>query len=119
MNPRILVALAALLMVPFLRAADQPAAFELKADDRVVFVGDAFVEAEQQHGWIELMLTTRFADRNVTFRNLGWNGDTPAGDSRLGLSLVQAGRETPGEAWRQLQQQLANAKPTVVFAGYG
>jgi putative heme-binding domain-containing protein len=96
-----------------------PAPFELKDGDRVVFLGDTFIEREQYHGWIELMLTTRFPDRNVTFRNLGWSADTPAGDSRFGLSLLQAGKEPPDEGWKQLVKQLEDARPTVVFVGYG
>ena len=99
------------------RAADTP--FELKDGDRVVFLGDAFIEREQYHGWIELMLTSRFPDRAITFRNLGWSGDTPAGDSRFGLSLVQAGKEPPDEGWTQLVKQITDAKPTVIFVGYG
>jgi len=109
--------LALFLGGPLVRAADAP--FELKEGDRVVFIGDRLIEAEQESGWIELMLTTRFPDRSVTFRNLGWNGDTPAGESRLGLALIQAGRETPDEGWRQLVRQIEEAKPTVVFLGYG
>lgn len=110
--------LAALLSLPAAsRAATAP--FELKDGDRVVFLGDTFIEREQKHGWIELMLTTRFPDRNVTFRNLGWSADLPTGESRLGLSLLQAGHEPAGEAWKLLQQQLKDAQPTVVFLGYG
>ncbi len=96
-----------------------PAPFELKDGDRVVFLGDTFIEREQYYGWIELMLTTRFPDRNVTFRNLGWSADTPAGDSRFGLSLLQAGHEPADEGWKQLVKQLEEVKPTVVFVGYG
>ncbi|NJM55736.1 MAG: hypothetical protein HC841_07415, partial [Verrucomicrobiae bacterium] len=101
------------------RAADKPAPFELKDGDRVVFLGDTFIEREQYYGWIELMLTTRFPDRNVTFRNLGWSADTPAGDSRFGLSVLQAGKEPKDEGWKMLVKQLEDAKPTVVFVGYG
>jgi putative heme-binding domain-containing protein len=93
--------------------------FELKAGDRVVLLGDTLIEREQQYGWIELMLTARFPDREVTFRNLGWSGDTPAGDSRFGLSLLQAGREPADEGWNQLVKQIEDAKPTVVILGYG
>ncbi len=101
-----------------IRAA--PAApFELRADDRVVFLGDTLIEREQYHGWVELMLASRLADRDVTFRNLGWSADTPAGDSRFGLSLLQAGREAADEGWTQLVKQIEEAKPTVVFVGYG
>jgi putative heme-binding domain-containing protein len=101
-------------------AADAPKArFELRQGDRVVLLGDTLIEREQQYGWIELMLTARFPDRDVTFRNLGWSGDTPAGDSRFGLSLLQAGREPADEGWNQLVKQIEDAKPTVVIVGYG
>ena len=101
------------------RAAAAAAPFSLKDGDRVLFLGDALAEGEQRHGWIETMLTTRFADRAITFRNLGWNGDNPAGDSRAGLSLLQAGHEPDGEGWTQLKQQLVETKPTVAFIAYG
>ncbi len=116
---RALVGLVVALL-PFAAPAAEPAApFALKDGDRVVFLGDTLVEQEQFHGWIELMLTSRFAGRDVTFRNLGWSGDTPAGDSRFGLSLLQAGREPADEGWKNLVKQIEEAKPTVVFLGYG
>lgn len=97
-------------------AADR---FELLDGDRVVFLGDGLIEQEQYFGWIEVMMTTAFPDRDVTFRNLGWNADTPAGDSRFGLSLLQAGRAPVDEGWKQLQKQLELTKPTVLVLGYG
>lgn len=93
--------------------------FEFKEGERVVLLGDALIEQEQYAGWIEVMLTTAFADRNVTFRNLGWNADTPNGESRFGLSLLQAGNEPDDEGWKQLVAQLELTKPTVVILGYG
>ena len=107
------------LLLPAASHAQKPPAFELKDGDRVAFIGDTFIEREQHYGWIELMLTTQFPDRHVTFRNLGWSADTPGGESRLGLSLTQAGVEPDGEAWKLLQQQIGETKPTVVFLGYG
>ena len=100
-------------------AVQPPAPFELRDGDRVVFLGDTLMEREQQFGWMELMLTARFPERNVTFRNLGWSADTPTGDSRCGLSLLQAGNEPADEGWKQLLKQLETAKPTMVFVGYG
>ncbi len=100
-------------------AALPPGSFELKTGDRVVFLGDRLIEGEQYAGWVELMLTSRYPDRAITFRNLGWSGDTPAGDSRFGLSLLQAGKEPANEGWTQLLKQIDDAKPTVVFVGYG
>lgn len=111
------LALGAALMLGTSAVSAQ--SFELKDGDRVVFLGDTLMEREQHYGWIELMLTTQFPDRNVTFRNLGWSADTPAGDSRFGLSLLQAGLEPADEGWRLLQKQIEETKPSVVFLGYG
>jgi putative heme-binding domain-containing protein len=110
------VLLLGLLPVSALHAE---AAFELRDGDRVAFLGDAFAEREQYEGWIEMAATSRFPERAVTFRNLGWSADTPAGDSRCGLSLLQAGHEPAGEGWRQLQNQLTTYKPTLLITGYG
>jgi putative heme-binding domain-containing protein len=93
--------------------------FEFRDGDRVALLGDAFIEREQYEGWIELAMTTAFPDRAVTFRNLGWSADTPAGTSRNGLSPGQAGLEAPEEGWRQLENQLETYKPTVLVTGYG
>ena len=113
-------ALLVLLALTAAGAADSSAPrLELREGDRVVFLGDTLIEREQYHGWIELMLTARAADRNVTFRNLGWSADTPTGTSRTGLSLMQAGREPAEEGWTQLQQQITDARPTIIFVGYG
>ncbi len=115
--------LAALLLIAFSptfsRAAEPPPRLELREGDRVVFLGDTLVEREQYHGWIELMLTTRTAAKDVSFRNLGWSADTPEGVARAGLSLMQAGREPADEGWTQLQKQITDARPTVIFVGYG
>jgi glucose/arabinose dehydrogenase/HEAT repeat protein len=108
-----------LVLIPALVAPVTAATFELKEGDRVAFLGDAFIEREQYEGWIELAFTTAFPDRSVSFRNLGWSADTPAGESRNGLSLLQAGLEPPEEGWRQLQNQLTTYKPNVVVLGYG
>ncbi len=104
-----------LVASPFAHAAP----FELKDGDRVALLGDGFIEREQYEGWVELAATTAFADCNVTFRNLGWSGDTPDGASRCGLSLLQAGLEPAGEGWRQLVNQLETYKPSVLITGYG
>ena len=93
--------------------------FEFLEGDRVALLGDAFIEREQYEGWIELAATTAFPDRTVTFRNLGWSADTPAGASRSGLSPLQAGRETVDEGWKQLEAQLSTYKPNVLVMGYG
>src|SRR5229473_3428134 len=50
--------------------------FKLSDGDRVVLIGSTLIEREQESGYWETALTTRFPKANVTFRNLGWSGDT-------------------------------------------
>ena len=96
--------------------ASQP--FELRDDDRVVWLGGTFVERAQQHGYIELALTTRWPHRNVTFRNLGWSADDVFGESRKYYGSYQSTTLDVGGR----ERLLANVKAfdaTVVFANYG
>ena len=108
----VLFVLCVLLVQQNVRSAES---FELQDGDRVVFLGDALVEQEQYAGWIELMMTAAFPERDVTFRNLGWSADTPSGKSRFGLSLLPAGRAPAGEGWRQLVKQLKFTQPVQVL----
>src|SRR5690606_3518785 len=86
--------------------------FELQEGDRVVFLGNSLFEEDLRYGYLEYMLTLAFADKQVTFRNLGWGGDTVFGEARSYYT-------SPPTAYDLLIQQLTDAKPTVVFLGYG
>jgi hypothetical protein len=86
--------------------------FTLKDGDRVVFLGNSIFENDFQFGYLETMLTTRFADKGVTFRNLGWTGDNVWGEGRSTYT-------NPPTPYQHLMQDISNAKPTVVFLGYG
>ncbi len=85
--------------------------FQLTDGDRVVFLGNSLFENEMRYGYLELALTTRWPNAAVTFRNLGWNGDTVWGEARTYIS--------PPSGYPLLVQQLAKAAPTVVFIAYG
>src|SRR4051794_8300133 len=56
--------------------------FTLEDEDRVVFLGDTFIEREQLESYIETVLTLRFPEKKVIFRNIGWSADTLLGESR-------------------------------------
>jgi lysophospholipase L1-like esterase len=86
--------------------------WQLRDGDRVVFIGNAFIEREQTYSHLETLLVARWPDRNITFRNLGWSGDTVLGEARAGFG-------TPAEGFEQLKAQLVASKPTVIFVGYG
>ena len=53
--------------------------FFFKPNDRIVFLGDSITEQYQYSSYIELYLTTRFPDWNLTFINAGIGGDTANG----------------------------------------
>lgn len=86
--------------------------FELRDRDRVVLIGGTLIEREQRHGDWELALTCRFPDRNVSFRNLGWSGDTVWGESRAGF-------DAPAQGYKRLVEQTLALQPTVIIVGYG
>jgi lysophospholipase L1-like esterase len=94
--------------------ASAPGAEPLKlADgDRVVFVGNTFVERDQTHGYLETLLTARFPDKNIIFRNLGWSGDTVFGDAWAAFDPVP-------EGFKRLREHVLALKPTLMIVGYG
>ncbi|QMU28071.1 GDSL-type esterase/lipase family protein [Adhaeribacter radiodurans] len=87
-------------------------AFELKDGDRVVFIGNSLFENDLQYGYLELALTTRWLNRNVTYRNIGWTGDTVWGEARSYIT-------NPPTPYDLMMDQLTKAQPTVVFIAYG
>src|SRR5688572_30332382 len=90
-------------------AADER--FELRDGDRVVMIGNTFIEREQNDSYLETLLRTRWSDRKITFRNIGWSGDTVFGDSRSIYDGVKG--------LDRLDQLVHELKPTVIFIGYG
>jgi lysophospholipase L1-like esterase len=89
----------------------QAAEFELKNGDRVVLLGNTLVEREQRYGYWEAALTSRFPER-VTFRNLGWSGDTV-----LGIARAEFG--SPQDGFKRLKDDVEAFEPTVILVAYG
>jgi len=86
--------------------------FQLLDGDRVVFLGDTLIERAQADDYLETRLTSRYPDRQIKFRNLGWSADTVFGESRAGFGSVADG-------YQQLKQRVFEAQPTVIIVGYG
>ena len=107
-----LLTLASLVAGATSLVAAEPPKFELQDGDRVVFLGNTLIEREQKYGYWELMLTMAWPERNVTFRNLGWSGDTVWGESRAGFG-------TQADGFKKLVDEVNAARPTVIFVGYG
>lgn len=79
---------------------------ELHDGDRVVLLGNTFVERDRHHGQLETMLRSRFPGVRFLVRNLAWPGDT----TTVQLRPLNFGT---------LEEHLATHKPTVAFVGYG
>ncbi len=99
-----------LIALPVLAQAQAP--FELQDRDRVVLAGDGLIERAQRYGYLELALTTPWPDRALTFRNLGWSGDTVRGEARDHYT-------NPPTAYEHLIEQITTPDPTVIILGYG
>lgn len=107
-----LVALFLLLVTTRLVAQLPAQNFSLDEGERVLFVGNSLFENDLPHGYLELALTTRWPDRSVTFRNIGWAGDNVFGEARSYFT-------NPPTPYELLLKQISDAKPTLVFVAYG
>src|SRR5665213_77155 len=63
-----------LLVAPFHRAVARD--FFIHDGDRVVFLGDSITQQQFYTNYIEAYALSRHPLWNLTFRNVGWGGDT-------------------------------------------
>ncbi len=103
---------AAGLVATWLSAISTVMAIEWREGDRVVLVGNTFVERAQSYGHVETSLAAGLAGRSITFRNLGWSGDTVYGDARSYFG-------PPQEGFDRLSKHLEEIKPTIIVSVYG
>jgi lysophospholipase L1-like esterase len=101
-----------LLILSLLLCQSSKKPFELADGDRIVLVGNTFFERDLRYNHLEAALTSRWPARNVTFRNLGWDGDTVWGDARAEFG-------SPADGFNSLSKHVADLKPTVLFVAYG
>src|SRR5207253_10921281 len=85
---------ALVLSAGFLTAAEPNNDFFFQRGDRIVFLGDSITEQYQYSSYIELYLTTRFPNWNLTFINAGIGGDTASGGADRFAAHVLAEKPT-------------------------
>jgi lysophospholipase L1-like esterase len=106
----VLVALG--VMARAISGTAQEPPITLRPGDRIAFVGGAFMEREYHYGLIETALTIAHPEKRLTFRNLGWSGDTVRGEARAYFG-------EPAEGYKALVAAVAEARPDVVLLAYG
>lgn len=90
----------------------ETAGWSLRDGDRVVLLGDTFIEREGQRGFIEAALVAAHPEASLTFRNLGWSGDTVWAESR-GVF------DPPAKGYARMLSLVKEQAPTVVVIAYG
>ena len=112
---------AFLLPAPGATKADERGSrqlMELRDGDRIAFLGNSFFERALDHGHIETSLVLRWPEQKLTFRNLGWDGDTVYGHSRAG-GRRRAVFGDPEEGFSRMIAHVRSLDPTVVIVAYG
>ncbi|MCB1077039.1 MAG: hypothetical protein KDM64_04330 [Verrucomicrobiae bacterium] len=70
--------------------------------DHVVYIGNALADRMQHDGWLETLIQSRHADKELVFRNMGFTGDQVKGSEWEGkvalekLVVQYAGKEAAG-----------------------
>jgi lysophospholipase L1-like esterase len=117
------VGLASLMLAAGALAAD----FAIHDGDRVVFLGDSITEQRLYTTYIEAYILTRYPSWKLTFRNVGWGGDTSwlRQRSHPDEGKLFAAAEAPQEAMveeavkRGLERDVLPLHPTVVTIDFG
>lgn len=105
---RILAVLLILGSVTGLTLAD---GLSFQPGDKVVILGSTLIEREQKYGYWEAALAAKHHGQ-VTFRNLGWSGDTVHCESRGSF-------DGPPKGFANTVALVTELKPTVVILCYG
>lgn len=122
-NKRLFILIAAVSLVTRVLAAD----FFIHDGDRVVFLGDSITEQRLYTTYIEAYALTRHPQWQLSFRNVGWGGDTAWLRQRFQTDegRLFAADETAQQAMVDqavgsgLGRDVLPLKPTVVTVDFG
>ncbi|MBT6461678.1 MAG: SGNH/GDSL hydrolase family protein [Opitutae bacterium] len=87
-------------------------ALEIQDGDKILLLGNTFIERAQKYGYLETAITAANPDKKLTFRNIGWSGDTVFGHARSYFG-------PPREGFGRLEKLVREEKPTLILANYG
>ncbi|MGK6352827.1 GDSL-type esterase/lipase family protein [Parapedobacter sp. DT-150] len=99
------------LDLPAQRLGGYPS-LEFNQHERILFLGSSLFENELEKGYLEFAISSRWPDKELAFRNLGWVGDNVFAEARSTFT-------TPPSPYQQLFQQIRSTNPTHVLIAYG
>lgn len=111
----------------FLGSNGLGADFFFRDGDRVVFLGDSITEQRLYTTYIEGYVLTRYPEWKLTFRNVGWGGDTSwlrqrahPDEGRLFAADAESQQRMVEDAVRRgLERDVLPLKPTAVTIKFG
>ncbi len=87
--------------------------FVLQPGERVLFLGDALLEAEAEHGYLETRLNSHYPNAPLTFRNLSRSPHNRLREPDPSVAAADA-------AWMPaLVEEVRALQPGVIFLSYG
>ena len=106
MTMRILTTLCLLTL------ANTVQALEFNDGDKILLLGNTFIERAQKYSYLETAITAANPGKHLTFRNAGWSGDTVFGHARSYFG-------PPREGFGRLEKLVREEKPSLILANYG
>ena len=103
---------AAIALLVLIAHSESAEPFKLDKRDVIAFTGGTNTVRADKAGYLEALLTRRFAGASLRFRNLSWEGDTVFRQS----TVSDRWREEAFGGW---SEQLRRVEATVMFAQFG
>ena len=94
------------LLAALFAAASAQAQFTFEKGDHICIIGNSLADRMQHDGWLETVIQSKAADKELVIRELGWSGDT-----------VSRRPRTSNEP--SLENYLSLCKADVIFCFFG
>lgn len=111
-KPMYRITIFLLLLVAYRSSGFSQQTFDPKDRDRIIYLGNSLMENEQKYGFLEYLITSHHPETHLSFRNLGWSGDTVFGDARSYYT-------NPPGPFDLLIQQIKAVNPNWALLAYG
>jgi len=116
-----------LVSVAALAASACAGEFRIRDGDRVVFLGDSITEQMLYTTYIEAYVLTRYPEWKLSFRNVGWGGDTswlrqrahPDENRLFAADEVRQQEMVEDSVGRGLKRDVLPLRPTFVAVKFG